>query len=71
MRTACPQVNICNAKQLTNMRSSGADEKSTTTPAMQLTLEDAVEYIQGDEFVECTPDAIRMGKKPKPSKFGK
>merc|ERR1719453_1470856 len=65
------KVNICKAKQLTNMRSSGADEKSTTTPAMQLTLEDAVEYVQNGEFVEVTPDAIRMGKFPKESRFAK
>jgi len=65
------KVNICKAKQLTNMRSSGADEKSSTTPPMQLTLEDAVEYVVNGEFVEVTPDAIRMGKRPKVSKFGK
>ena len=65
------KVNACKTKQLTNMRSAGADDKSNVVPPMQLTLEDAVEYIQGDEFVEVTPDAIRMGKKPKPSKFGK
>ena len=65
------QVNICKAKQLTNMRSSGADEKSSTTPAMQLTLEDAVEYVVAGEFVEVTPVAIRMGKHPKESRFGK
>merc|ERR1711988_1511676 len=65
------KVNICKAKQLTNMRSSGADEKSTTTPAMQLTLEDAVEYIVAGEFVEVTPKDIRMGKFPKESRFDK
>ena len=65
------KVNICKAKQLTNMRSSGADEKSTATPPMQLTLEDAVEYILEGEFVEVTPDAIRMGKYPKVSRFAK
>jgi len=65
------KVNICKAKQLTNMRSSGADEKSTTTPAMQLTLEDAVEYVVNGEFVEVTPDAIRMGKHPKADRFAK
>jgi len=62
------KVNACKTKQLTNMRSAGADDKSNVVPPMQLTLEDAVEYIQGDEFVECTPDAIRMGKKPKQAK---
>jgi len=65
------KVNICKAKQLTNMRSAGADEKSTTTAPMQLTLEDAVEYVVRGEFVEVTPDAIRMGKHPKESRFGK
>jgi len=63
------KVNACKTKQLTNMRSSGADEKANVIPAMQLTLEDAVEYILADEFVEVTPDAVRMGKKPKPSRF--
>merc|ERR1719253_1100293 len=61
------KVNICKAKQLTNMRSAGADEKSTTIAPMQLTLEDAVEYVEAGEFVEVTPDAIRMGVHPKAS----
>jgi len=65
------KVNICKAKQLTNMRSAGADDKTTTTAPMQLTLEDAVEYIVAGEFVEVTPDSIRMGKFPKESRFGK
>merc|ERR1719201_115700 len=63
------KVNACKTKALTNMRSAGADEKSNVTPPMQLTLEDAVEYIQEGEFVEVTHDAVRMGKKPKPSRF--
>jgi len=70
-KTGDLKVNICKAKQLTNMRSSGADEKSTTTAPMQLTLEDAVEYVVAGEFVEVTPDAVRMGKHPKESRFGK
>jgi len=65
------KVNACKTKQLTNMRSAGADDKTNVIPPMQLTLEDAVEYIIGDEFVEVTPDAIRMGKKPKESRFAK
>ena len=65
------KVNICKAKALTNMRSSGADEKSSTTTAMQLTLEDAVEYVVDGEFVEVTPDAIRMGKHPQVARFAK
>jgi len=63
------KVNACKTKALTNMRSAGADEKSNVTPPMQLTLEDAVEYIQDGEFVEVTPDAVRMGVKPKSSRF--
>ena len=55
------KVNVCKAKQLTNMRSAGADEKSSTTPALQLTLEDAVEYVIEGEFVEVTPEKVRMG----------
>jgi GTP-binding protein len=58
------KVNVCKAKALTNMRSAGADDKANVVPAMQLTLEDAVEYIQAGEFVEVTPDAVRMGKIP-------
>lgn len=65
------KVNICKAKQLTNMRSAGADEKSKATTAMQLTLEDAVEYVVDGEFVEVTPDAIRMGCHPKENRFAK
>merc|ERR1712160_62581 len=53
------------ANALPNMRSAGNDEKSNCIPPMQLTLEDAVEYIQDGEFVEVTPDAVRMGKKGK------
>merc|ERR1719182_1160375 len=63
------KVNACKTKQLTNMRSAGADDKSNVTPPMQLTLEDAVEYILADEFVEVTPEAVRMGKKAKKSRF--
>ena len=65
------KVNICKAKQLTNMRSAGADDKSRATPPMQLTLEDAVEYVVAGEYVEVTPDAIRMGVHPKPDRFAK
>jgi GTP-binding protein len=54
-------VNICKAKQLTNMRAAGADEGLKLAPPMQLTLEDAVEYIIEGEYVELTPDTIRMG----------
>merc|ERR1711892_581088 len=64
-KTGDLKVNACKTKALTNMRSAGNDEKSNCIPPMQLTLEDAVEYIQAGEFVEVTPDAVRMGKKAK------
>ena len=59
------KVNICRTKQLTNMRSAGADEKAYLTPPQIVSLEDAVEYIVDDEFVEVTPAEIRMGKQRK------
>ncbi|MFI3295895.1 MAG: translational GTPase TypA [Rikenellaceae bacterium] len=55
-------LNVCKTKKLTNMRSSGADDKSFCAPAVEFTLEEALEYIQGDEYVEVTPNAIRMRK---------
>jgi len=56
------KVNICRTKQLTNMRSAGKDDNTNVVPAQDLSLEEAVEYIEDDEFVEVTPAAIRMGK---------
>jgi GTP-binding protein len=56
-------VNACKYKQLSNMRSSGADEKLTCAPPVQMTLEKAMEYIADDELVEITPDAIRLRKR--------
>jgi GTP-binding protein len=55
------KVNICKAKQLTNMRAAGSDENLKIAPAKDLTLEDAVEYIEEGEYVELTPETIRMG----------
>ena len=56
-------VNACKAKQLNNMRSSGADEKLILAPPVRMTLEKAMEYIADDELVEITPGAIRLRKK--------
>jgi len=56
------KVNVCRTKQLTNMRSAGKDDNANVIPATDLSLEEAVEYIEEDEFVEVTPAAIRMGK---------
>ena len=55
-------VNITKTKKLTNMRSSGADEKAKIAPAIKFTLEEALEYIQADEYVEVTPQKIRLRK---------
>ena len=55
-------VNIQRAKQLTNMRASGTDEAAKIAPKVQFSLEECLEYIQKDEYVEVTPKAIRMRK---------
>lgn len=55
-------VNITKTKKLTNMRASGADEKMRIAPAVKFSLEEAMEYIQADEYVEITPTKIRMRK---------
>ncbi len=56
-------VNPCKNKQLTNTRSSGADEAISLTKVRTFTLEEALEFIENDEYVEITPDAIRLRKK--------
>ncbi|MFT7120334.1 MAG: GTP-binding protein [Neolewinella sp.] len=55
-------VNVTKTKKLSNMRSSGADEKARIIPPRKFTLEEALEYIQGDEYVEATPESIRLRK---------
>ena len=55
-------VNVTLTKKLTNMRSSGADDKMRLIPPTIFTLEEALEYIQGDEYVEVTPKSIRLRK---------
>jgi GTP-binding protein len=56
-------VNPLKAKQLTNIRAAGSDENILLTPALRLTLEQALEFIDDDELVEVTPRAIRLRKK--------
>ncbi|HJN84812.1 MAG TPA: translational GTPase TypA [Patescibacteria group bacterium] len=56
-------VNPIKGKQLSNMRSSGADEAINLTPPIDMTLERALEYIEDDEFVEATPQSVRIRKK--------
>lgn len=56
-------VNVCKAKQLTNIRAAGSDENILLTPPIQLSLEQALEFIEDDELVEITPSSIRIRKK--------
>ena len=55
-------VNVTKSKQLTNMRASGSDEKARIIPATVFSLEEALEYIKEDEYVEVTPKSMRMRK---------
>jgi GTP-binding protein len=55
-------VNVTKTKKLTNIRASGSDEKMRIAPAIKHTLEEALEYIQSDEYVEVTPKSIRLRK---------
>lgn len=56
-------VNICKTKHLTNMRASGSDDAVRLEPPRMLTLEQAIEWIADDEFVEVTPKSIRLRKR--------
>jgi GTP-binding protein len=56
-------VNPTKNKQLTNIRASGTDEAIKLTPIRRMTLEDALDYIKDDEYVEVTPLSIRLRKK--------
>ena len=56
-------VNICKKKQLTNTRSSGADDALKLTPVRQMSLEQCLEFINNDELVEVTPVNVRMRKR--------
>ncbi len=55
-------LNVCKMKKLTNMRASGSDEKVRIAPAVIFSLEEALEYIKEDEYVEVTPKSIRLRK---------
>ncbi len=55
-------VNVTKTKKLTNMRSSGADDKVRLAPPKVFSLEECLEYIQGDEYVEVTPESLRIRK---------
>ena len=55
-------VNVTKTKKLTNVRSAGADDKARIVPAIKFSLEEALEYIQKDEYVEVTPNSLRLRK---------
>ncbi|MGL4662704.1 MAG: translational GTPase TypA [Culicoidibacterales bacterium] len=57
------EINICKAKQLTNVRSSGTDNATTINVVNELSLEESLDFIGNDEYVEVTPESIRMRKK--------
>ncbi|WP_319501569.1 translational GTPase TypA [uncultured Draconibacterium sp.] len=55
-------INIIRTKKMSNMRSSGADEKTSIAPAIKFSLEEAMEYIRNDEYIEITPNFMRIRK---------
>ncbi len=55
-------INVIKTKKLSNMRASGSDDKVTIAPAIKFSLEEAIEYIGVDEYVEVTPNSIRLRK---------
>ncbi|MEI6455726.1 MAG: translational GTPase TypA [bacterium] len=55
-------INLTKTKKLSNVRASGSDDKAMIIPAVKFSLEEAMEYIQGDEYVEVTPKSIRLRK---------
>ena len=61
-RAADLVLNVTKTKKQSNVRSSGTDEKISLAPPIKFTLEEALEYIQKDEYVEVTPKAIRLRK---------
>lgn len=55
-------INIIRTKKLSNMRASGSDEKTSIAPAIKFSLEEAMEYIRNDEYIEITPNHMRLRK---------
>ena len=55
-------INVTKTKKLSNVRSAGADDKAKIVPAIKFSLEEALEYIQKDEYVEVTPNSLRLRK---------
>ena len=63
------EINVIKGKKLTNHRASGADDNAKIAPKLKFSLEEAMEYIRADEYLEVTPLNIRMRKKPKVKVF--
>jgi GTP-binding protein len=55
-------VNITKTKKLTNVRAAGSDDKASLAPAIKFSLEQCMEYIKKDEYIEVTPKSIRLRK---------
>ena len=55
-------LSVTKTKKLSNVRSAGADDKAKIVPAIKFSLEEALEYIQKDEYVEVTPNHLRIRK---------
>lgn len=55
-------INVCKTKKLTNMRASGSDDKMMISPAIKFSLEEGMEYIRQDEYLEITPKSMRIRK---------
>ena len=55
-------INVTKAKNLTNMRTKSSDDKAVLAPPVRFSLEEALEYIKEDEYVEVTPHAMRIRK---------
>jgi GTP-binding protein len=55
-------INVTKSKKLTNMRASGSDDKARIIPPVVFSLEEALEYIKADEYVEVTPKSMRLRK---------
>ena len=55
-------VNAQKAKQMSNMRASGSDRKMKVAPAVKMSMEEALEYLNNDEYLEITPKSMRLRK---------
>jgi GTP-binding protein len=62
-KTGDMDVNPCKLKKLTNVRSTGAEEKVSLTPPIKMTVEEIISYMDQDEVIEVTPRSIRLRKR--------